>query len=85
MTKIRNFGSVIYQSKKKQINYTYFDKDENGEWQKYHSQKMIQNDVYVPNNEAVAMLRQGKMPELNKDLFGKVPTFLNYLIQKCGC
>lgn len=70
MKKIRNFGSVVFNTKKSQVNYTHFEKDESGKWKKHHSQQMIKNDVYIPNSEAVAGLRNQKQQSLHKDLFG---------------
>jgi len=63
---------VTFNGHKSQIEYTYFIKDESGSWKKEHGTKYIENNVYVPNIEAVSRLRQntGKTPELHKDLYG---------------
>jgi len=61
---------VRYNTKKSQIEYTHFIKNKSGEWTKEHDQVFIKNDVYIPNAEAVAKLRQGKPQNLHKDLFG---------------
>ena len=70
MKKICNFGSVRFNTKKSQIEYTHFVKDTNGNWNKEHAQKLIKNDVYIPNADAVAKLRQGNPQNLQRDLFG---------------
>jgi len=61
---------VRFNTKKSQIEYTHFVKDTKGEWHKEHAQQYIKNDVYIPNSEAVALVRQGKNPNLHQDLFG---------------
>jgi DNA polymerase elongation subunit (family B) len=62
--------------KKSQVQYTHFTKNDKGEWEKHHGQQFIQNDVYVPNVEAVADLCCGGSPNFHKDLFGN-PILVN--------
>jgi len=68
--KIRNYGCVNYNRFKKQIEYTYFDKDDKGKWKKRTGQKTVQNEIFIPHHEAVVDAVQGKPTNLRKDLFG---------------
>jgi DNA polymerase elongation subunit (family B) len=68
--KIHNYGSITYNKKKKQVEFTYFVKDSNGEWQKRHRQEFFRNEVYIPNPKAVVDQIQGKPTNYHKDIFG---------------
>lgn len=68
--KIRNYSVVNYNRFKKQIEYSYFEKDTQGKWVKKHKQKMIENEVFVPHTDAVVSQISGNKPNLKKDLFG---------------
>lgn len=70
MEKIRNFGRVVYNRKKNQIEYSYFTKNEKNHWSKHHGNQTIYNQVYLPNTEAFVKRLYGKSGGLNQDLWG---------------
>ena len=69
MEKLKNFGQVTFNKKESRIDYSYFEK-ENGSWIKKHSQQSIQNEVYIPNFDALAEWRKGNDTGHTKDIFG---------------
>ena len=69
MKKIRNFGTIQYHGKSKEIRYSYFEK-QNDKWIKKRDKKYLQNEVFIPNSEAVVQCRKGTPAGLRKDLFG---------------
>lgn len=68
--KIHNFGRVNYNRFKEQVEYSYFEKDENGDWEEKYSQEFIQNDIFLPHSQAVINNLQGNESNLHKDIFG---------------
>lgn len=68
--KIRNFGNVTFNSSKKQIEYSWFEKQSDGQWKEFFGQKTIYNEVFFPNTEAVIKTIFGKPGGLKQDLWG---------------
>jgi len=68
--KIRNYGMVNYNRFKKQVEFTYFEKDEKGKWKKLFGQRTLENEVFVPKSDAVVKCINGEDPGYRKDLFG---------------
>jgi len=76
--KIRNYSCVNFNRFKKQVEYSYYEK-EDGEWHKRHAQKTVSNEIFVPNNDAVVEQIKGGTPQYKKDLFG------NHILSGISC
>ena len=72
MEKLKNFATVTFNQRKSEIEYSYYEKL-GSRWEKVYGSEYIQNQVYIPNHNAVIDYRKSGLKDeggFYKDIFG---------------